>query len=227
MPTAAAKRAGAGVTAWDAALARLADSLPGRDRAEALIAVADVVAGADPELARFRFSLAASLRGAIASDELADRLAGGPRILVDQVELPGFTAGDIAREATVRGLAHARVLDEEMLTASAVSALLGSRSRNPRQYANRMRTRGEIVGVPHHNQFLYPAFQFDAGAQALHPGVSDVNVLLDAAHDPWGVASWWITPHTALDGAPPRALLGAEGAAESLAALSSDVVFGE
>ncbi|OIJ65155.1 hypothetical protein WN71_025450 [Streptomyces mangrovisoli] len=37
--------------------------------------------------------------------------------------------------------------------------------------------------------------------------VLEVNALLDAAHDPWGAADWWLSPNAWLGGAP-AALLG-------------------
>lgn len=48
-----------------------------------------------------------------------------------------------------------------------------------------------------------PRFQF-AGSGRPHDVVLRVNELLDAAHDPWGAASWWVSPHARLDGAPVR-----------------------
>ena len=35
----------------------------------------------------------------------------------------------------------------------------------------------------------------------------EINELLDAAGDPWGIACWWVDPHERLDTAP-AALLG-------------------
>jgi hypothetical protein len=51
-----------------------------------------------------------------------------------------------------------------------------------------------------------PAFQFGPSG-APWPVVREINELLDAAGDPWGVACWWIDPHERLD-AIPAALLG-------------------
>jgi hypothetical protein len=51
-----------------------------------------------------------------------------------------------------------------------------------------------------------PAFQF-AGPGAPWPVVLEVNRLLDAAADPWGVTCWWVDPHARLD-AVPAGLLG-------------------
>lgn len=100
------------------------------------------------------------------------------------------------------------IFEEKMLDATTVSKLLRSRSMNPRQYANALRTRGEIVGLPERNQYMYPEFQFDGRRHRVYPEVIQVNKLLDAARDPWGVASWWITPHGFLRGRAPRNLIG-------------------
>lgn len=212
---------------WAAAVEQLAAAEPGSERVEALFDVISDVAGADPELARFRFSLLASMRGALASGPVAKQIAGTPRIVVEGIELPGFSAEDIGREAYVRGVARARIFDEELLAASAVSVLLGSTSRNPRQYANKLRLRSHIVGVPHQNQYLYPAFQFDSATHSLRPAVREVNMALDAAHDPWGAASWWVSASGVLGGRAPKDLLGQPEASTVLGELIADVTGGE
>jgi hypothetical protein len=50
-----------------------------------------------------------------------------------------------------------------------------------------------------------PAFQFDADGHVAN-AVADVNRLLDAESDPWGVASWWLTPHASLCAIPADAI---------------------
>lgn len=224
MASTATKR-NARADSWSTAVGRLERAEPGRPRVEALLGVVDGAVGGDPELARFRFSLLASLRGALSSEPVAEQLAGEPRIVVEGIGLPGFGGADIAREATVRGLARARILDEEMLSASAVSVLLGSRSSNSRQYANRLRLRSEIVGVPHHNQFLFPRFQFDEETATVWPAARQANVLLDASIDPWGAASWWVTPDGTIGGRAPKDLLGSED--DVLVALARDLAEAE
>ena len=39
-----------------------------------------------------------------------------------------------------------------------------------------------------------PGFQFDAETAKVRPLVAEINHLLDARHDPWGVGSWWLSP---------------------------------
>lgn len=115
--------------------------------------------------------------------------------------------------------ARARILTEELLTASAVSQALGSRSKNERQYANRPRRKGEIIGIPvRRNQFMYPAFQFDLERRRVHPEAAAVNRLLGTLEDPWGVAGWWVTPGSRLGARAPKDLLGTPESAKVVVA---------
>jgi hypothetical protein len=58
-----------------------------------------------------------------------------------------------------------------------------------------------VVVVPSAKQFVAPSFQFGPDGKVL-PTVAEVNRILDADDDPWGVASWWLSPHAALHGIP-------------------------
>ena len=55
-----------------------------------------------------------------------------------------------------------------------------------------------------------PVFQFDPDGRPWLE-VLEVNAMLDADRDPWGVACWWVDPHAALD-RPPCELLGTDQA---------------
>jgi len=58
-----------------------------------------------------------------------------------------------------------------------------------------------LLVIPHDGGRLAPAFQFsDIGELLDH--VAEINRLLDAAHEPWGAASWWLSPHPTLHGIP-------------------------
>lgn len=46
-----------------------------------------------------------------------------------------------------------------------------------------------------------PGFQFDDSG-ALLPAAVVVNQLLEVAEDPWGSASWWLSPHASLHAIP-------------------------
>ncbi len=72
----------------------------------------------------------------------------------------------------------------------------------------RKRRRGELLGLPVRNRYLFPSFQFDFERQRIFPTVVDVNRLLGAADDPWGVASWWFSTDSWLKSARPADLVG-------------------
>jgi hypothetical protein len=55
-------------------------------------------------------------------------------------------------------------------------------------------------------EFQLPAFQFAPGGDPWDI-VMEVNQVLDAADDPWGVMCWWVDPHARL-GDAPASLLG-------------------
>jgi hypothetical protein len=50
-----------------------------------------------------------------------------------------------------------------------------------------------------------PAFQFDGAGRPV-PVVLEINRLLDAQGDPWGVADWWLCANLWLDGVPAELL---------------------
>ena len=147
--------------------------------------------------------LASALRVAGGTaDDVSRAIAGEPKLL---------TARDVLDDARLEGEAARWVLDEPVLDATEASKLLGSRARkNARQHANKLRQQGSLLGVPHGNGYLYPAFQIDARRRRIHPAVEQVNAALDAARDPWGVASWWVTPKERLGGRRPCDLVGGD-----------------
>jgi len=55
------------------------------------------------------------------------------------------------------------------------------------------------------DQRLLPDFQFDPDGRPW-PVVLDVNRILAAGDDPWGVTSWWVDAHAGLGTAPYRLL---------------------
>jgi hypothetical protein len=150
-----------------------------------------------PQLAAYADEVTTALRWAIHSETTIEMLAGRPSIR------------DLAGETALAAAARSRVFDRGLLDANAVSKLMGSRSRNRRQYAAQLRRRGEILGVPvRGRQFGYPAFQFDRRTGSTFKPIAPVNRLLDASADPWGVASWWVSPNARLRNQAPRELLG-------------------
>ena len=111
-------------------------------------------------------------------------------------------------------LEHARLASEavaaiwtqELLTSPEAARRLAPTLR---QKIDSYRRRSLLLGLPRDGgqRFLYPAFQIDATRQEIFPEVREVNERLDAAADPWGVASWWISPNGLL-GVSPMDLVG-------------------
>ncbi|MBE1537050.1 hypothetical protein [Actinomadura algeriensis] len=66
-----------------------------------------------------------------------------------------------------------------------------------------------------------PAFQFDEVGNPV-PVVLEINRLLDAAGDPWGVADWWLCGNAWLRGTPAD-LLGTTADADLLAAAHAEL----
>jgi hypothetical protein len=149
---------------------------------------------------RFASDLAAAMRAATVAEDVTSALAGEPANLL--------RAEDVLRDATIRGEVQHRILQEPMLDAETVGALLGSNSDNRRQYASAQRQRGDLLAVPRRNAYLYPAFQFDRSRGCALDAAVRINRLLGAHEDPWGVASWWTTPSERLHNRKPKDLLG-------------------
>lgn len=144
-----------------------------------------------------------ALRSFLAVEEgwlnIAERIAGEPRRIVDL----STAADDSLRQARIAGEAMAAIWQEELLTSSEAALRLGAKSSN-REKVGSYRRRSSLLGLPRDGgrQYLYPVFQFDPQRQEIRSEVRQVNELLDAANDPWGVASWWVSPHGMLDSRP-------------------------
>ena len=144
---------------------------------------------------------------------LAQQLGGEPRVVLgslDQWEL-----------AQLQGEAIHTVWQEPMLKPGAAAESLGAKPTN-REKVRRLRMRSALLGLPHDHAFLYPAFQFDVRRRCVFSEVETVNRMLNAADDPWGVASWWIGQHDRL-GAQPMDLVG-HGRVDDLVAVAEAVL---
>ncbi|KXF48870.1 hypothetical protein AXA44_02025 [Rhodococcus sp. SC4] len=104
---------------------------------------------------------------------------------------------DAIAQADLEQAARRHILDHPMLTAGQVAAVL-HRPAADRTVASRLRTTGKVVALPVGNSYRYPAFQFDEATASVRDTVAAINTALGAATDPWGVASWWLTPSTRL-----------------------------
>lgn len=134
--------------------------------------------------------------------DLARKLGGEPLDVLDGFERT------IAAGAYLQGEAIRTIWAEPMLKAKDTAVALGVRATN-REKVRRLRRRSSILGLPHGNGYLYPAFQFDSRKRDVFPEVRSVNEQLLAVDDPWGVASWWMSRHSRL-GARPVDLVGTD-----------------
>ena len=174
-----------------------------------------------PDLKAIRPYVDRLLRAAFAAPVVEGVLVG--EVAWRAAELDA-TGNDLIAQKRSAGEAKRSLLEgTELLTATEVSRLLGSRSENARQYANNLRKKGELLWVPRANQYLYPAFQFDPERKRVFPEVPIVCRILNVAADPWGVLSWWTSPNARISDRKPRELLGTKEA-EHLSSLAEAVV---
>ncbi|MCA1842632.1 MAG: hypothetical protein LC792_05470 [Actinobacteria bacterium] len=135
-------------------------------------------------------------------DRLIDELAGAPR----HVARAGDVADSLLRQARIAGEALASIWEYPMLEPAGAALALGAKPSN-REKVRTYRERSWLVGLPKGRGYMYPRFQFDPGSHDVRPEVRSANELLDAAHDPWGVASWWTAPNDRV-GCRPVELVG-------------------
>lgn len=141
-------------------------------------------------------------------DPLTDEVAGGPRWLVGADDV----ADSILSQARIAGEAIASIWEHQMYKASAAAVALGAKPSN-REKVRVYRERSWLLGLPHGRGFVYPSFQFDVTARDVSVEVREVNQTLGAASDPWGVASWWVSPNDRL-ASSPLDLVGTDRAPE-------------
>ena len=136
---------------------------------------------------------------AVRSD-LVRQLGGEPRQVLDE-------AGEaLMTQARLQGEAIQTIWREPMLEPKDAAVALGAKAAN-REKVRQYRERSWLLGLLAGRGYLYPAFQFDHERRDVFAEVRAVNERLEAANDPWGVASWWISPHARL-GARPADLVG-------------------
>ena len=143
--------------------------------------------------------------------DLVRELAGGPHL-----------GSFIADETLVASEAVATIWQEPMLDSTELSVALGGRQGN-REKARVLRERSELLGLPHGRGFVYPAFQVDSSKKNVRPEVREVNQILEAAADPWGVASWWVSGNDRLMGARPIDVVSGASAPSVVAAARATV----
>lgn len=174
--------------------------------AERLLDTGARIAAQHPDLRGRMSELRALLDWEAIKGRMAHELAGGPRRTVTAAEVRG------ARQVQIAGEAIAAIWREEVLEPREVALALGAKASN-REKVSVLRRRSWLLGLPRDRGFLYPAFQVDAARRELRSEVREVNETLDAAGDPWGVASWWVSENARL-GTRPVELVGSARAEE-------------
>lgn len=164
---------------------------------ESLTAAAQL-ASHHPDLEYEAVPLIRSLLATVAvRDRLLNELAGHPRHLLAAEDI----SDSLLRQARIAGEASASIWEFPMLRPSAAAISLGVRSTN-RERVRTYRERSWLLGLRKGSGYIYPEFQFDPETRDVFEEVRQVNEMLDALEDPWGVASWWMTPNSRLDARP-------------------------
>ena len=127
--------------------------------------------------------------------ELAGQVGGSPREIFDA------TAYRELIQARLRGEAMETIWQVPMLEPNGAAVALGAKPAN-REIVRQRRMRSWLLGLPRGRGYPYPVFHFDHLREDIFPRVRSVNELLGAVDDPWGVASWWVSPNARVDAAP-------------------------
>jgi len=90
--------------------------------------------------------------------------------------------------------AREAVLREGVADADQVGQWLGGSGTAIRDKASKARRAGRLLGLDVNGRTKYPIFQIDPAQARIRPGVAEANTQLNAKADPWGVASWWLSP---------------------------------
>jgi len=190
------------------------DERAGTDLSERLLDVAAGLASLHPALHAKRLLVRSLLAWEAKSGAVSASLEDDPRTVLGPEDLAGEA------EARLRGKAIGRIWQEKMLDSAAASVALGAEPTDPQPVAS-LRRRSALLGLRHDRDDLFPAFQFDLSKRRLHPEVEAANRALGAERDPWGVASWWISPNQRLDGDRPMDLVGTDRSRDLMPAASA------
>ncbi len=154
----------------------------------------------------------------VVRSNLVRQLGGEPRQVLDE-------AGQaLMAQAQLQGEALRTIWQEPMLEPKDAAVALGAKATN-REKVRQYRERSWLLGLPSGRGYLYPAFQFDHERRDVLAEVRTVNEQLEAANDPWGVASWWISRHDRL-GVRPADLVGTQRGDELVAVAAAAELVG-
>ena len=147
--------------------------------------------------------------------DLVRQLGEEPRHVFEEFEKT------VLAQTQFQGESIRTIWRESMLEPKDAAVALGAKKTN-REKIRRIRKRSLLLGLPSGRGYLYPMFQFDAERREIFPEVRAVNERLNAASDPWGVASWWVSCHARL-GTRPVDLVGTDRAGDLVTVAESVV----
>ena len=138
---------------------------------------------------------------AAADDDQGHFLAWGAQLLGE--EAPTGPAGDSPQLFGYAWSQQASADRASIIRAAAQARLLAADNRSDQPLES---SAAGVIALPSPEGLVYPAFQFDEHDRLL-PIAAEINELLGAAEDPWGVADWWLSEDASL-GARPVDLIG-------------------
>jgi hypothetical protein len=173
-------------------LRELVGQLRGADRQAAVARIVDILVDELPARHPVRRAL---VRGDLSAAAVLD----WDTIAAELLGRAGLSA-DVAQDAEVPSVAEIlRIVTERLLTAPALS------ERQVRERGTDPADPGLIRLPRPSGGHQWPAFQFTHG-DGPYPVVRAVNTMLHAARDPIGVADWWLSRNSWLDGRPSELL---------------------
>ncbi|MFD9667157.1 hypothetical protein ACFWAY_37065 [Rhodococcus sp. NPDC059968] len=168
-------------------------------------------------IARMRAELHKRPSMRLVADRVTHIMLAG-RIDRDDPILELIESDDILDEKTVLSDAVEHILSFPHLSAKEVANTYGKNWANPSDALRKLSAKGEVIGLKRAGKFRYPQFQFSPSDEA-NQVVREGNVALGARDDPWGVASWWLSPNPSTDDRKSPVQLLGEGSLDSVRAL--------
>ncbi|MCK0090447.1 hypothetical protein MWU77_06565 [Rhodococcus sp. F64268] len=168
-------------------------------------------------IARMRAELYRRPSMRLIADRVSHIMLAG-RIDRDDPILELIESDDILDEKTVLSDAVEHILSFPHLSAKEVANQYNKNWANPSDALRKLSTKGEVIGLKRAGKFRYPAFQFSQSDEA-NQVAREGNVNLGARDDPWGVASWWLSPNPSAEDRKSPAQLLNEGSLDAVRAL--------
>jgi serine/threonine protein kinase len=119
---------------------------------------------------------------------------------------PDRIAEAVLEELSLTAAARERIRAEEQIGLNELALRREGSPRVLEAMTKALAAEGALT-LPVGDGYRYPTFQFDVRWQVT-PEVAAANRTLRASSDPWGAASWWLSPNARIDGRAPRDLVG-------------------